>query len=110
MSPSHRRATAQILANFAQSCEICKGKLKNHDLFIFLNFLLIFTHFMRMCSHFLPTFLCKIFTTEIVTAQENQLLECLGLHSSRTRAQLEPSSITVGGLASYSVHITATLI
>ena len=38
--------------------------------FIFINFLLVFTYFLCMCSAFLPIFLSKIFTNEIVTAQE----------------------------------------
>ena len=52
--------------------------------FIYFNFLRVFTHFMSIWSAFLPVFLHKIFTTEIVTAQENWLLEYISLDNLAT--------------------------
>ena len=69
MTPSHRGATAQDLADFKQHFEICMYKLKL-ILFHFLNFLPVFTYVMCMFSICLPVFLGKIFTTEIVMAQK----------------------------------------
>ena len=74
MSASHRRATAQNLAKFAQNIQICNCNRKVHD----------FCNSPMICIHFYPlyalvsVFLRKIFTTKVVTAQK--LLECLSMH------------------------------
>ena len=43
---------------------------KIHDFIYFLNFLLIFTHFMRMSRDFLAIFQRKVFKSKIVAAQK----------------------------------------
>ena len=56
---------------------VVRENLKIHDFLIFLNFTLVFTYFYAHIKCFFAHFSAKIFTTEIVTAQENLLLECL---------------------------------
>ena len=66
----HRHAMAQNFADFAQTFEICMCKLENSLLPTFKAFL----------KFFLITFLCKVFKSGIVTAQQKSANRMSGIY------------------------------
>ena len=79
MSPAHRRAAAQILADFAQFFLdlYLRTETETHDLVNFPKLFVHFTKFVRMFRFILVIFLRKLFIRKIRTAQKNLPFECV---------------------------------
>ena len=78
MSRSHGRATAHIFADFAQHLVICMRKVPIYAFLTLLQFIVfMFYTFYVIFGVIFPPFLAQNFSNEVLTAQENQHLECL---------------------------------